>query len=255
MVMPAGSGQIDSHTLERGLMHQTTVVTRAILWALVVGLMTTCGDLSLPVVPSQRFMGSVYPEVWSSNAFDGQSFEFKSNCGSGFKELETCFLWTATTVVVQGPDGTQFQLGKDFNINAYSGEVTRRWVLYGPVGAGLMPAGDYRFLYYQGEELVLTQIVSYIPQTVGYPMDIVWTREGADLAIQWTPPVATHADMWYKVLLFPNGGNVISEIVPWDASSARLPNIPLADGARGTINVAIFFRGGYASSQYLPFTW
>ena len=51
-----------------------------------------------------------------------------------------------------------------------------------------MPAGDYQFLYYEGEELVLTQIVSYIPQTVGYPMDIVWTREGADLAIQWTPP-------------------------------------------------------------------
>ena len=57
--------------------------------------------------------------------------------------------------------------------NVHSGEVTRRWVLYGPVGAGLMPAGDYQFLYYEGEELVLTQIVSYIPQTVGYPMDIV----------------------------------------------------------------------------------
>ena len=139
--------------------------------------------------------------------------------------------------------------------NVHSGEVTRRWVLYGPVGAGLMPAGDYQFLYYEGEELVLTQIVSYIPQTVGYPMDIVWTREGADLAIQWTPPAATNADMWYKVLLFPDSGNVIREIVPWDASSARLPNIPLADGATGTVNVAIYFRGGYAPSRYLPFTW
>ena len=61
--------------------------------------------------------------------------------------------------------------------------------------------------------------------------------------------------MWYKVLLFPDGGNVISDIFDWNVSSARMPAIPLADGATGTLNVAIFFRGGYAYSEYLPLVW
>lgn len=197
----------------------------------------------------------VYPEVWSSNAFDGQSYEFKSNCGHEFQELETCFLWTVTSVTVEAPDGTRFHLDKDFNINEYSGEVTRRWVLYGPTGAGLVPAGDYRFVYYEEEELVLTQVVSYTPETVGFPKDIKWLREGDDLVVEWTPPQDTTSDMWYKVILFPDGGNVISDIIDWDASSARLRDIPLSDGATGTLNVAIYFPGGYAPSRYLPFTW
>jgi len=61
--------------------------------------------------------------------------------------------------------------------------------------------------------------------------------------------------MWYKVILFPNGGNVISDIIDWDASGARLRDIPLSDGATGRLNVAIYFPGGYAPSRYLPFTW
>lgn len=136
-------------------------------------------------------------------------------------------------MTVEAPDGTRFHLDKDFNINEYSGEVTRRWVLYGPTGAGLVPAGDYRFVYYKEEELVLTQVVSYTPETVGFPKDIKWLREGDDLVVEWTPPQDTTSDMWYKVILFPDGGNVISDIIDWDASSARLRDIPLSDGARG----------------------
>ena len=61
--------------------------------------------------------------------------------------------------------------------------------------------------------------------------------------------------MNYKALLFPNGGEVIATLLEWDASSARLVNVPLSDGATGTLNVAIYWEGGFAPSQYLPFTW
>lgn len=250
-------------------MTQRYIARRLALLGAVLAFTIACGDDShrgpgegpgpgegQPTGPSEpRFDDPAYPEVWSSNAFDGQSYEFKSNCVGEFEELETCFLWTVTALIVEAPDGTRFELNKDFNINDYSGEVTRRWVLYGPVGAGLMPAGDYRFHYYEGEQIVLTQTVDYTPKTIGFPEDIKWIREGDDLVIEWTPPEGTDSEMWYKVLLFPDGGNVISDVIDWDASSARLPDIPLEDGATGTLNVAIYFRGGYAPSQYLPFTW
>jgi hypothetical protein len=61
--------------------------------------------------------------------------------------------------------------------------------------------------------------------------------------------------MNYKVLIFPDGGNVISDQFDWNASSARLPDVPLSDGATGTLNVAIYFSGGFAPSQYLPLVW
>ncbi len=198
----------------------------------------------------------VWPNVWTINAFDGPSYEFKSNCTNvESDELETCFLWTVTAVIVEAPDGRRFELDKDFCINSYSGEITRRFVLYGPPDDGLPVAGEYRFLYYEGEEIVLTQIVDYVPETIGFPTDVTWRREGDDLVAEWTPPEGTRPDMWYKVLLFPFGGNVISNVFEWDASSARLPNIPLKDGAEGTLNVAIYFQDGFSPSEYLPFTW
>lgn len=196
-----------------------------------------------------------YPQVWSQNAYDGQSFEFKTNCSPDHVELETCFLWDVTAVIVEAPDGERFELDKDFNINSYSGEVTRRWVLYGPVGAGLAAAGDYRFHYYKGEEIALTQVVPYTPEVVGFPTDVVWSREGDDLIVTWTPPAEAAPGMQYKVLLFPHDRPVISLIFDWDARDARLPDIPLADGEPVTLNVAIYFDGGFSPSRYYSFTW
>ena len=79
--------------------------------------------------PAQQ---EVSPEVWSSNGYDGQTYAFKMNCFGEFDVLEACLLFDVTRVTVVGPSGTEFELDKDFNINAYSGEVTRRLVLYGP---------------------------------------------------------------------------------------------------------------------------
>ena len=239
------------------------LTNRWLAWVVIPAALIACGDKdsARPSGPSseqvrQPFSDDpVWPDVWTINAFDGQSYEFKSNCVGDFEDLETCFLWTITAVVVEAPNGERFELDKDFNINSYSEEVTRRWVLYGPTGGGLPVAGDYRFLYYEGEEIVLTQVVAYTPEIVGYPTDITWRREGDDLVAEWTPPPGAVPEMWYKVLLFPDGGNVISNTLAWDASSARLPAIPLEDGVTGTLNVAIYFRGGFSPSQYLPFTW
>lgn len=111
-------------------------------------------------------------------------------------------------------------------------------MLYGPNGGGLPPAGNYRFLYYEAADVVLTQVVSYVPEMVGYPTGIVWSREGNDLVVQWTTPAGAMPAMNYKVLIFPDGGNVISDQFEWDAISARLPDVPLSDGATGSIAVS-----------------
>jgi hypothetical protein len=66
------------------------------------------------------------PEVCSINAYDGQSYEFKTNCVGNFVQLETCFLWDVTAVVEEFPSDRRFEREKDSNINTYSGEVTRR---------------------------------------------------------------------------------------------------------------------------------
>lgn len=197
----------------------------------------------------------VYPEVWSSNGYDGQTYEFKVNCGSNYAQLEECFLWDVTRVAVISPDNVEYDLEKDFNVNAYSGEVTRRWVLYGPSGEGLPASGEYQFTYYQDGDVVLQQTVAYEPETVGRPTDVTWRREGNDLLVDWTPPEGARSGMWYKVLIFPDGGEVISQTFEWDADNARMPEIPLADGDQGTLNVAIYFGGGYAYSEYLPLEW
>jgi hypothetical protein len=209
-----------------------------------------------PGPPGPLDNAPTFPQVWSINAFDGRSFEFKTNCIGEFVSLATCFLWDVTAVVVEAPGGRRYELEKDFNIQPYSGEVTRRWVLYGPTGAGLPVAGDYRFLYYQGEEATLTQVVSFTPQLVAFPTGITWSRDGNDFVVAWTPPVAASPGMTYKVLLFPpNNGAVISSLLEWNASSARLPDVPLEDGTEATLNVAIYWDTGFAPSEYLPFTW
>ena len=197
----------------------------------------------------------MFPEVWSSNGPDGQTYEYKTNCFGTFDKLDACLLWDLTRVVVTTPTGELVPLNKDFNINAYSGEVTRRWVLYGPPKQGLPRPGEYRFTYYQGERVVLEQRVAYTPEVVAFPTAVTWRRDGSTLAVAWTPPSGVRDGMWYKVIIFPDQGEIISQVFQWDAREARLPNLPLKDGARARLNVSIFFRGGYAYSEYIPFVW
>jgi hypothetical protein len=197
----------------------------------------------------------VFPEVWSINSPVGQGYEFKCNCFGDYDILEECPLWDLTEVRVLAPDGREFALDKDFNVNAYSGEVTRRWVLYGPADGGLPPAGRYTFLYTRDGGTVHEQYVAYEPDVVGYPEDVAWTWDGDDLHVTWTPGPGMADGMWYKVLVFPDGGNVLSLQFDWDAASAVLPDLPLAPGHPATLNVAAYFSGGYAPSEYHELTY
>lgn len=193
--------------------------------------------------------------MWSSNGFDGATYEFKTNCFDPYDVLEACPLWEMTRVAVESPNGQVHTLEKDFNVNDYSGEVTRRWVLYGPPGAGLPTPGVYTFRYYQGAEVALEQTVDYRPDTVGYPTGVAWRREGTDMVVTWTPPSGMSEGMWYKVLVFPDEGELISQVFAWDAAQASLLAVPLADGDGFTLNVAAYFAAGYAYSDYQHFTW
>ena len=217
---------------------------------------TDPGNLTATQMLRYSARPGIYPEVWSQNGFDGESYEYKVNCDTDLAGvLEKCFLWELTAVRVEAPGGRIFNLEKDFNVQSYSGEVTRRWVLYGPPGAGFPASGSYNFRYYIGNTLEYEQDFNYTLKTVGLPTNVVWRREGDDMVVEWTPPMDGEPGMWYKALLFPDGSEVISQVLDWGASSARLPDIPLLDGTTGTVNVSLFFDGGYAYSEYVPLVW
>lgn len=221
---------------------------------------TDPGNLTATHMLPYRAQVAIYHSVWSKNGFDGESYEYKVNCFTDNAVLGTCFLWGLTAVRVEAPDGRIFDLEKDFNIQSYSGEVTRRWVLYGPAGAGFPASGDYTFRYYTGDTLEYEESVPYTLRTVGFPTDVVWRREGNDLVVEWTPPSDGEPGMVGKVLLFPDGGEVISQVYDWGTHSARLPDIPLSDGTAGLVNVMLAFNdppsgGGYAYSEYVPLAW
>ncbi len=196
----------------------------------------------------------VYPEVWSDNSPSGKTYEFKTNCFGNYSKLESCFLWNITKVEVSGPGG-KWNLKKDFNINSYSGEVTRRWVLYGPQGGGLPLAGEYNFTYYDGQDARLVQAVKYFPEVLDYPTNVTWIRKGNDLIVTWIPPKGMKPGNWYKVMVSRTSKPFISQSFEWNSTSARLPGIPLEEGETAEINVAAFFRGGYSYPESQMMTW
>ena len=61
--------------------------------------------------------------------------------------------------------------------------------------------------------------------------------------------------MWYKVLIFPNEEELISQKFDWNVNNAKLPNIPLKNGEMARLNIAVYFRGGYAYSENIDFVW
>jgi hypothetical protein len=200
----------------------------------------------------------IWPEVWSQHAPGVASYEFKVNClGPGAVD-DPCFLSDLSAVTVETPDGRTFVLAKNFNLNAYSGEVTRRWVLYGPRDGGLPSGGDYIFRYVRGATQVLEQRVPYAPSVIDYPKDVKWSRSGNDLHVTWTPPAGVGPGMTYKVILWAEFGTpdtLVSLVFPWDASEGTLPELPLVQGGQYSMNVAVFFRDGYAYSEYVKLTW
>ena len=91
-------------------------VPMRLLVALVLALFLLAGcDEDAPASPTPRpaenpapaheARTDAWPEVWSSNGFDGATYEFKTNCFDPYDVLEACPLWEMTRVVVEGPDG------------------------------------------------------------------------------------------------------------------------------------------------------
>jgi hypothetical protein len=200
----------------------------------------------------------VYPEVWFQASPGNESFEFKVNCSGNFEILETCFLWDLDEVVVTRPDGETFDLNKDFNIQEFSGEVTRRWVLYGEKNKGLPESGTYVFSYYKDGEIVKSQEVEYEKTTNSYPTNVKWERRGADLYVSWEPQSGASKAQNYKAIIWNQNGTpeiFVSKTLDSGLSEGLLEDVPFIVGGAYQLNIAIFFNGGYAYSEYIYFEW
>jgi len=201
----------------------------------------------------------ITPEVWSGNSpQNGETYEFKVNCWGEYHKLEDCFLYDLDAVRIVGPDNKIYDLNKDFNVNSYSGEVTRRWVLYGEPNSKLPESGRYAFEFIKDNKTILTRTVDYVQSEISYPTNVSWKRMGNDLYVEWIPPEGVQKGMWYKVIIWnqPDTENLfISDTFDWDARSALMKNVPLLDGGNYSLNVAIFFSNGYAYSEYKIVTW
>ncbi len=202
----------------------------------------------------------VNPQIWSQYSPYGASYEFKVNDEvlKPEAELEYGVLSKIDRVVVTDTKGVQYELERDYNINEYSGEVTRRFVLYGPEEAELPETGRYRFDFIKDSEIVLTKYVDYTQSNLDYPKDVTWERRGKDIFVQWTPPPNMDKKNWYKVLIWNNDGTpdaYASLRFDGDASSGLLEDVPFVENGEYQINVAVFSREGFAYSEYQYFIW
>ena len=200
----------------------------------------------------------IWPQVWSQHAPSIQSWEYKVNCSPAASHAEHCFLSDLTSVKVTTPSGELIELEKDFNTNGFSGEVTRRWVLYGPKSGDLPEKGDYVFSYSRGSELMYEQVVSYDSGVISYPTGIEWKRSAKDIVVNWNPPPEASEEMHYKALIWQAEDTpevFISDVFDWDADTAVLKDVPMIVGGKYSLNVAIYFDDGYAYSEYVVFEW
>ena len=214
------------------------------------------------VVAPDRRHGSrthqIWPEVWSQHGPGVQSWEYKVNCNEDSGSGMECFLSDLTSVVVTTPAGERIELEKDFNINNFSGEVTRRWVRYGPKDSSLPEPGEYTFSYWRGSDLVYEQSVPYDAGVISYPTGVGWKRSGQGIVVWWIPPPEAASGMHYKVLVWPvvNPPDVpISQVFDWNATSGLLQNVPLLEGTSYRLNVMIGFSDGYSYSEDVFFDW
>jgi hypothetical protein len=163
----------------------------AVVMLLVVACSSSGHGPRLPIIDHSEPDNppDMYEEVWSQTSPIGTSFEYKVNCAGDPETLEPCYLSDLSAVRVLTPDDASFELEKDFNINDYSGEVTRRWVLYGPQDGSPPASGEYTFEYLKAGEVVRPETIDYTQSQIAYPTNVEWQRKGDDIAVTWTPPV------------------------------------------------------------------
>jgi hypothetical protein len=231
--------------------------------AIAVGAVALgCGKAGALLSGDPRVEGQVehgiWPQVWSQHAPGISSWEYKVNCGDAKSHLDPCFLSDLTAVTVEAPDGSVTELEKDFNTNSFSGEVTRRWVRYGPPDGALPTRGDYTFRYWRGEDLAYEQKARYSSGPISYPTGVAWSRDGGGLHVAWSAPPEAAKGMSYKAIIWQveNTPEVfVSQQFGWDATSGTLRDVPLIEGGKYSLNVAIYFDDGYSYSEYVIFEW
>lgn len=184
---------------------------------------------------------AVFPAVMANRNPQGlPAYEYKTNCSQNYVELETCFLWDLTDVTTTTPSGKVFHLYKDFNINPFSGEVTRRWVLYGPDGSGYPEDGTYLFSYYKDDQIILEQQLEYTFSIATPVSEIQAVQIGNSLEVDWVPPADMNSDKWYKVYVSQNRKILYSQRFDWNVTHALLPDLNLTAGEVYEIDVDVF---------------
>jgi hypothetical protein len=206
--------------------------------------------------PATLEITSIYADVWSGNMPGGQTYEFKVNCNGDYSSLETCFLWDLEAVKVTTPSGKVYELEKDFNIQSYSGETTRRWVLYGQPGEGLPESGAHLFTFYRDGQPVLYREVPYTLSVVPMITQVKASQEGKDLRVTWEPPASWTSDMSYKVIVYrSNTWEGVASMSYWETSDVVLEAPPFTAGEGYRVTVALYESNGYSSSEDVYFTW
>jgi len=187
----------------------------------------------------------IWPQVYSQNGPGISSWEYKVNCGS-----DNCFLSDLTAVNVTTPANEVISLDRDFYTNTFSGEVTRRWVKYGPSDGDFPWAGDYLFEYFKANKLELETRLPFCGVPLPLPQDVSWTRSGSDLHVQWAEPPSSVG--FIKVLVFDQvsvDSNVISVVYSKDSSGTVVVDAPLINGDSYSASVSFFWDDGYS------YTW
>lgn len=208
--------------------------------------------------PNEILKPDIFSEVWSQNSPKGKSYEFKVNCGSNYAILGSCFLYELDEVYVIHPEGRRYDLKKDFNINNYSGEITRRWVLYGEQNSSLPITGEYVFEFVKNKTIAFRDSVKYVQSYVSYPYDIKMEKREKSLAVKWKAPGRIKEGMWYKIIIWNEADTpqvFVSKQFDWNATEGVLENVPLVKNGNYSLNAAVFYRGGYAYSDYSIFSW
>ena len=114
------------------------------------------------------------------------------------------------------------------------------------------------FSYRRGDELVYEQVVPYDSDVISYPTEVEWKRSANDIVVNWVPPAEASSGMHYKAIIWQDEDTpelFISQVFDWDADTAVLRDVPMIEGGKYSLNIALFFDDGYAYSDYIIFEW
>jgi hypothetical protein len=231
------------------------------LVAIALAVLLSIIVLSAVSGPKTDLNLSITAHVLSRNSPQGESYEFNVNCQDCQRDHSTpedCSLYDLDSVKVVCPDGTTYELEKNFSIASYTDEVTRTWALVGEPGDGLPESGEHKFELVKNGEVILTETVDYVQSKISYPTDISWERKDEDLYVEWISPDEVSDDIRFEVTLRNKEGTpslMISKAAEGDAKSAILEDADLVDAGAYSLNVAVYYEDGYACSDSVLFTW